>query len=133
MFYVRTITVPANTSKSSPYRETLLAVKGVIHRVIIIIPAGHFGLTGLRILHENTPIAPNNPDGWFKGDNVKIDYNEFYELRSFPALLEFEAYNEDDTYDHEFIIGIGILPKSALMPFMAYKGLIHAIKSLIWK
>ena len=133
MFYVRTITVPANTSKSNPYRETLLAVKGVIHRVIVYIPPGHLGLAGLRILHENTTIAPTNPDGWFRGDDVTFDYNEFYELRSFPALLEFEGYNLDDTYDHEFVVGIGILPKSVLMPFMAFKSMVHAIKSLIWR
>ena len=133
MFYLKTITVPKNTPINNPYKETLLAVKGVIHRVIIVIPPGHLGLTGLRILHESTTIAPSNPDGWFRGDDVRIDYNERYEIKSSPALIEFQAYNLDQTFDHEFVVGIGILPKEYLPEKKAKGKIIEKIKSLLAK
>ena len=47
---------------------------------------------------------------------MELDYNDFIEINESPFALTIEAYNEDDTYDHTFRIGIGVMPRWVLLP-----------------
>ncbi len=130
-YYSKVITVPKNTSQNNPFKDTLDIQFGVIHRVHVSIPSGHAGLTGVRLLKSIHQIAPTSGSEWFTGDDSKIEYNEYIEIPEGPFSLNIEAYNEDDTYDHTFIVGVGVLPAWALLPSIRLAEVIAPIGEFI--
>lgn len=115
-YFSKLITVPKNTAAETPSQETFEIQNGVIHRVHVSIPSGHAGLTGVRVLRGLHQVAPTSGSAWFTGDDSKVDYNEHIEIEESPYELVIESYNEDDTYDHTFVVGIGVLPEWVLLP-----------------
>jgi len=111
MIYSIKFTVPANTSKTKPKKQIIELKKGVITRLFIQIPYGHFGLTGLRILYGNLQLWPEEVDTWFIGDDIVLNFDEYFELPADPTKLTLVGYNEDEELDHSFIIHIAVLPK----------------------
>jgi len=109
--YVVKITIPKNTPKTSPKEVTVELEKAVITRLFIQIPPGHHALTGLRIMYGNLQLWPKEFDTWFTGDDIVLNFDEYFELPDDPTKLRIEGYNEDDTYDHSFIIHIATLPR----------------------
>ncbi len=130
-FFSKVITVPKNTSEEK-YEEFELAIQnGVIHRIEIIIPAGHAGLTGVRLLRSLHQIAPTSGSEWFIGDDVHLSYAEFVEISDVPFSLSVEAYNEDDTYAHSFVIGVAVLPKWILLPQIAFSEIMSGVSGIL--
>ncbi len=109
-FYSLVFTVPRNTAETSPYEPKLPVSGGILHQVSILIPAGHAGLTGCAIDEGLHQIAPSNQNEWFKGDDVRFTYPEYIELPRDTRELVLRGFNLDDTYDHSFVIGVGIMP-----------------------
>lgn len=110
-FYSLVFTVPKNTAEEIPLTAVLPATGGILHQVSIKIPAGHAGLTGIAIDEGLHQIAPTNQNEWFKGDDVLFSYPEYHELPPDTHSLILRGFNLDDTYDHSFVIGVGIMPK----------------------
>ncbi len=109
-FYSLVFTVPKNTAEESPLEQKLPVTGGILHQVSVVIPPGHAGLTGCAIdvgLHQ---IAPTNQNEWFRGDDVPFSYQEYVELPPDTRELVIRGYNLDDTYDHGFVIAVGIMP-----------------------
>ena len=109
-FYSMVFTIPKNTSENDPYEQKLQISSGILHQVSVVIPPGHAGLTGCALdigLHQ---IAPTNQNEWFKGDDTRWMYPEYIEIPPGEHELNLRGYNTDDTYDHSFILGVGILP-----------------------
>ena len=129
-YFSKTISVPANTSSSSPQQSTLEIQHGVIHRIHVSIPSGHAGLSGVRILKGLHQVAPTSGSEWFTGDDAKIDYNEHIEIFETPFELTIEAYNTDDTYAHTFVVGVGVLPEWVLLPQKAMQETLKALSDL---
>ena len=103
-------TVPRNTLETAPFEQNLKISSGILHQVSVVIPPGHACLTGCALdigLHQ---IAPTNQNEWFKGDDTRWMYPEYIEIPPGEHELNLRGYNTDDTYDHAFILGVGILP-----------------------
>ncbi len=130
-FFAKTITVPKNTPSTSPLADTIEIQAGVIHRVRVSIPSGHAGLTGIHILRGLHQIAPTSGTEWFTGDDAAVDYQEFIEVLESPFMLYLEAYNEDDTYDHTFVVSIGVLPRYVLLPQEILQSVLQTMSSLL--
>lgn len=109
-FYSLVFTVPKNTAEESPYEQRLPVTGGILHQVSVVIPPGHAGLTGVAIDQGLHQIAPTNQNEWFKGDDVPYKYDEYVELPPDTRELVLRGFNTDDTYDHSFVIAVGILP-----------------------
>ena len=110
------ILIPANTTQSSPYTQILKLHKGVIHDIEIIVPPGHAGLAHLRLsLHEHQ-LYPLSPGENYHGDDILISFKDFQPLQPEPYELKATAWNLDDTFDHRFIVNVGILPAVVLIP-----------------
>jgi len=131
MIYSIKFTIPANTSKTNPKKQVVELKKGVIHRIIISIPRGHGGVTGLRIMYGNLQLWPEEPDTWFSGDGEILDFVEYFELPSDPTKLTLEGYNESVSYDHSFHIRIGILPKLIAAPWFIIARFVRILSRLI--
>ena len=106
---------------------------GVIHRVRVRIPPGHQGLAHIYIQHMLKQLYPLNTGEDMHGDDDEVDFRDFYEIH--PGFEEFKAYtwNEDDTYQHEFIVGIGILPRWVLTPYAIAKTVKNTWNKLVGK
>ncbi len=130
-FFHATVTVPKNTSEQNPLTDTIEIQFGVIHRVHISIPSGHAGLTGVRVLQGLHQVAPTSGSEWFSGDDAELDYNEFIEVKEGPFSLTIEAYNLDDTYDHTFQVGIGVLPRWVILPQEILKGILQSVSDML--
>lgn len=113
-FYSFSITTPANTAVTSKQKTTLKLEVGIIHKVQIRIPAGQQGLCHCYIQQGLHQIAPKNPGGDFHGDDEKIEYSEYYELKRGLTDLVVFTWNTDDTYAREIIVSLGILRKKYL-------------------
>lgn len=82
---------------------------GIIYQISIFIPPGCSGLTGVAVFDGNYQIWPTNPDVYFVGDNLYIDFPDSYYKLQPPYQLIIKTYNTDDTYDHSISLHIGLL------------------------
>ncbi len=122
------VTVPANTPKSSPVRIPVQVPPGVLRKVWVRIPPGHAGLAHLILRHGETQIIPYYGD--IHGDDELLIFDEVYEFKTDDTIV-FEAWNDDSSYDHTFIVRLLILPKIVAYPelamFMALKKMLEAM------
>jgi len=131
MLYSKQITIPANTSSTSPLRRYFKVNKGIIYRVWITFPAGCAGLVKLRIYHEGHPFLPVNADNYLRGDSYTFEFPMFYEITEEPQLITIEAWNEDTTYSHTIDVLFLILPKNYVLPVGATEGILESLKTLV--
>lgn len=94
-----TVTCAAGTASTSPVtQDTTLGVVDVSD-IQIVIPSGHSGLTGLRILLGGSQVLPRNDGGWIIGDDERLDYQVTGYLNT--GLWQAEMYNTG-IYDHSW-------------------------------
>jgi len=115
-FFWFALSAPKNTSLANAIETTLTLHHGIIHRIVVIIPSGHAGLMHLKIYDALHGVYPNSADETFHGDNIVLSFRDWYELKPQTSILQAKYWNLDDTYEHEMIIGFGILPKWVLLP-----------------
>lgn len=116
MFYETRITTPANTPQDEA-KETIIKVQsGIIHRIEVQIPPGARGLSHAQIYYHEHQIFPSNLEGFFTGDNTSISFKDHFKINTLPLQLKILTWNDDDTFQHDIIIRIGILPESVLLP-----------------
>jgi len=105
------VTAPANRPQNNPVKQELKLRKGVITKIVVLIPAGHAALAHLAIVHGETQIIPWGDQQWIEGDMESIPWEPDYELPSDPTTLEARAWNEDDTYPHTFYLRVWVDPQ----------------------
>ena len=119
--------IPKQTSKVNPIVKTWELDYGFINLLLIIIPAGASGLTGIRILKGTSQIEPRNTGEYIIGNNLELRIPMAIEMYDRPFNLTAVMYNEDDTYDHKIITGIGFIkgkpskPVTTFAELMRYK------------
>lgn len=130
-YFSKVVTVSKNTSSDRYISDTLAIQSGVIHRIHISIPAGHAGLTGIRLLQGLHQIAPVSGSEWFIGDDTELDYIEFIEVDETPFELGIQAFNLDDTYNHSFVVGVGVLQREVLLPTAGTPQVMQGISEIL--
>ena len=115
MLFQQSITIPKNTTSSSPATVKLKIAHGIITKIMVRPRPGHAALAHLIILHHNHQIAPSSPNMDLHGDAPPIDWEEYYESYQPPYELELRGWNEDDTYPHTFDVYVAILPRKAIL------------------
>jgi len=124
MIYSYDISTPANTSKSDPLKTIIPVTVGLVYRLDIRIPPGHVGLTGLWINRAGFRVWPSNLDQVFTGDDMHINFEDVYLIENAPTQFLAYSYNLDDTYDHSFLVSLGVVSKEIFMarylPTMGY-------------
>ena len=120
MLFAWDITVPALTLATAPLTQTLKLSYGIITKIDIKFPAGCHGLVNIRLLHEESPLIPNNKDTWLTGDNETVAIPEYFELTTTPYALKFVGMSPGTTYAHTISVRITILPKTvaSLLPLL---------------
>lgn len=102
-------TVEPNTAKSDPYRLPIKLCVGVVQKASVYFPWGCAGLVGVRILHYEHQLYPTNPDEWFVGNEILIEFEDEYLIVEGPNEFKIEVYNLDDFYSHSPVAGFNVL------------------------
>jgi hypothetical protein len=124
MFYVERITTPANTTEAAPLETVLDLDPGIIHQLEISFPPGPAGHLHIAILIGLSQIWPSNPEGDFAWDNINIATREWVPVETPPVRLTLVTWNDDDLYDHDCEVRVGVLPRSVLQPDRGEAGLL---------
>lgn len=109
MFYDFTFTIPKTATKSSPEVKELNLTYGVVHKVTISWFPGPHGLVHVVILQHDHQVLPTNIDESFHYDNYTHVMDERIELFEPPHILKLVGWGVDCKYDHDIMVGIGIL------------------------
>lgn len=109
MLYIAEITIPPQTPKED-YVTTSLTIEGErVERYQVLIPPGHCGLTGLAIFYGIEQLAPLPSGTWIRGDSETIEWSEYWNIPGRKCELILHAYNEDDSYEHTFIVRVHVI------------------------
>jgi len=121
------VTSPANPAQASPTEVLATLVPGVITQGEVQIPLGVKALTGAQIWRGDHQLWPSNPGGYFKGDNVRISWDEHYDLEDEPLTLRLRVWNNDDSYPHTITFRFGLLPLALKEEAVRSRGLLERI------
>lgn len=127
MLFQASITIPKNTTSSSPTTQTIKIAHGIISKIMVRPRPGHASLAHLVILHHEHQIAPSTENMDLHGDAPPIDWEEYYESYQPPYELKLKGWNDDDTYPHTFDVYVAILPRKAILAL----AIVDAIKSAL--
>jgi len=115
-FYVRAVTVPANTPPEEPV-EVGLSVEGdILERVGFLFPPGCCCLAGIQLRYGEDLILPEEEGTWIVGDSESFWAHLSWELPEHPCPLRLLAYNEDTYYDHTIYVRVQTLHLRELEP-----------------
>ena len=108
MFYEVRLTIPKNTSAAAPVSTVIYIHPGTVKQIEIIFPHGCVGLVHAQLFYESSQVWPSNINSDFAGDDVRIVFNEDYEIKSTPFEIGVKGWNEDDTYPHTVTVRLQI-------------------------
>lgn len=99
--YKLDFTVPANTPKTAPITTPFTLEDAILVSMTIVVPPGHVGLTGIRIVRSQQQVIPFGNLSFLVMDNEKleIDLNEEIQRKALVA----SAFNTD-IFPHTFYI-----------------------------
>lgn len=99
-YYPVTLTVPADTLQIPEALDVPLE-NAMLVDVEVIIPSGHAGLTGLRVMQSSQQIIPWGNNSYLIGDNYTGVFQVNTEIGA--DSIRVEGINSD-TYSHSFLV-----------------------------
>jgi len=108
MVYLFSVARLPEGTEDTQSQTRLLLCRGIIHQLDIYFPKGSYGLLHLHINNALHQVWPKNSGETFYGNDISVSFPESYPLLEEPYQLQAWAWNEDETYDHQVIIRIGI-------------------------
>jgi len=87
------VTTPPSTEIATPLSTAWPLDDGSLISVNLIIPPGHNGLTGFRILMAEQEILPWGSSGWIIGNDRNVNYPVNTEISG--TELAIQTYNTD--------------------------------------
>lgn len=119
--YKLDITVPAKTAQLTPILTQWPLEDCILNSIRIVVPPGHVGLTGIRILQSQQQIIPWGNLSYLVMDNDKYDVQINSEIGA--SAISVAAYNTD-IYNHTFylraqISDISSTPTTPILPVAA--------------
>ena len=126
MWYKHNDSVAANTTELTAEETRLTISRGVIIEWDIGGPVEGANLLNLKVFYGDHQIIPYNRDKTIWPALQKAPIQEYYQILQPPYELKFKAWNEDDTFPHEFFVGVTIMH-----PIIA--GLVTTSRSIVSK
>lgn len=125
MVYSATITSTANKAESEKTRTTIKITKGLVYSWEIYFPPGSQGLLHVRLLDGSYCLLPSTPSESFAGDSMLFHYDDLYLKQAEPFEFFIDHWNEDEQYEHQFYVHIGMVSKDVYkaryMPTVQYE------------
>jgi hypothetical protein len=104
LLYKKFKSVPANTTPTSPDHEKLVVCKGIIQQWIIFFDPEAADMLHVRVEYHGSSIMPFGGKDWLVALFNDAPFNDNIALDAPPYELDIYAYNEDDTFRHEYYI-----------------------------
>ena len=114
MLFKQLVEVPANTAESSPVWEKLHVQKGTIIQWIVFSDPEAADLLHYRAKYHGTQIFPFIGVNWAEALLTPVPIVENLELKTAPYVIDIEAYNDDDTFEHEAWFYVNIVQEKAV-------------------
>lgn len=107
------VTVPAETSASLPYAQSISWAQGELILLEVVTPDGPSGLVGWRLTSSGMQMIPRNTGAWIIGNDETFTR----ETEGYPnsGRYEFTAYNED-IYPHTYQVRFAIQEIAKRLP-----------------
>lgn len=131
MFYEWIFTISAGTEEADPTKEPLQMDSGVIVGMSVYNPPGAQRLCRCNIREELSVLWPGNKAAYIATDGQEVNWREHYPLKSPGHRLILHAWNIDDTYDHDLVVRINVLPSLIATPGLIMRDLVDTFKRLI--
>jgi hypothetical protein len=95
------ITVPAGTVIAAPLVTPWLTEDNLLNTVELVIPPGHNGLTGIRVMKGDVPIIPYSANSFIVGNNYAHEFtvNDYVQTSD----VKVQTYNIG-SYPHTFYL-----------------------------
>jgi len=117
MLFVKDVTIPADTKKTSPVEGVIEITRAVIKRIEVFFPYGCRNMVGVQLFWGEHPIFPRNPEAWVKADGYNVIAECFYFIYQEPYQIKYRIHSEGTIYEHTVTLRINMLPIWALYPF----------------
>lgn len=100
LYYLSPLT-PAGTSIAAPLSTSWPLEDAQLKRVVITVPPGHNGLTGIRVLWSGQQIIPwaNNQFLVANGRTIEVNFDDYMTIMGLVVV----TYNTD-VFDHTFYL-----------------------------
>ena len=130
MLFTFLITTTGPTTEANKKKSTLALCQGRITRLAVVFPTGSAGLLHFHLNRALHQIFPKSPGETLSGDGFIYNSQEVLEITEPPFELEAYTWNLDDTYDHDVIVMIEIIPYAVLEELRKFKEAYEAITTL---
>lgn len=112
-FYTHAINVPPGTLSTAPFIRSKVCQDAILNKMVMRIPAGHVGLTGVAILWSGVTLWPSTPGAYVIGDNESIDWEPNIEITE--NGLQMAGFNTD-RITHSFYAKFWLTSKTPSNP-----------------
>jgi len=92
--------IPAGTPKSYPVSEYVDCVPGILRRLTFFFPPGPQGEVGVRLCHNDNPIAPSRGGLWLAWDSGAVVIDVSYPLLVNDVRLYLVGHAEGAVFKH---------------------------------
>lgn len=123
MVYNQIITSTKDKSEAEATNDIIHVTWGLVYFIEVYFPPGSGGLLHMRLLDGSYCMFPATPGQSFIGNNTIFRYDDLYLKEAEPFQFVVQHWNEDDTYDHKFMVNIGMVSqevyRARFMPTVA--------------
>lgn len=99
--YELDVTIPAGTAKSAAVVTPWPLENNILDTITVVIPSGHCGFTGVRVLQASQQIVPWGNSSYIVANDEKIPIDINIEIGA--SAITVQAYNTD-VYAHTFYL-----------------------------
>jgi hypothetical protein len=116
MYFSDIYSVPANTTATAPSWRKLSTAKGTIKAWVLYGADEKANLLQVKVEYHKAKVFPFGGVEWIYPFDSSHPIEESIEIKDAPYVLDIYAYNEDESYAHEYILGVIIEPAKPVTP-----------------
>ena len=128
--YTAKLVVPAARTNQNPVTEDLDVGQGRIAQVTVTWTPGSQWLNALVVKYEGAQIIPSEGGGQCRGDGYPETWPEHIILDKPHPVLNLEAWNDGNDYEHDVLVDIIVLPVEP-DPLKPVRDLVGLLRRLI--
>lgn len=104
MLFKKFHSVPANTTEAAPDWQKLAVCNGTIIQWVIFFDPEAANMLHVRVEYHGVSIMPWGGKDWMVGFFTDTPLKDSLKIDASPYVLDIYAYNDDDSYPHEYYI-----------------------------
>lgn len=131
MLYRKFRSVPANTTEANPDWQKLVVCKGEIVQWVIFFDPEAANLLHVRVEYHGSSVIPWGGKEWIVGFFTDTPLRDSLKIDVAPYVLDIYAYNEDDSYPHEYYIHPIIIREKPVSVTEGVEGLWERLKGSV--